>query len=129
VLGGKHAQLDEWMAGENADRLDTRVPGGADHGHFDLVVRSHLRNLDAPLAMRVEVPELSELCAASQLLVLELEDHLGRRMVGVSSQFVQVNPNRGVIGLVLAETFEFRACGNDLARANHRQRVGEVPIE
>src|SRR5579863_1005846 len=65
----------------------------------------------------------------SSSLGLELEDHLVGRIFGVGGELVEVELHRRVVGARLAEALELLARGKYIARANHRERVGEVAIE
>src|SRR5215472_8259394 len=57
----------------------------------------------------------------ASLFALELEHHLGRRMVGVGGQLVQVNLDRSVAGAAFVEALEFVPRRDTVPRSNHRQ--------
>ncbi len=81
------------------------------------------------LRIGVEATQVSELRAPSQLLGLELEEHVGGRMLGIGRQPVQVNLHRSVIRTRLDQQLEFRPRRRDVARPNLGQHVVEVAIE
>src|SRR5271168_615209 len=70
------------------------------------------------LLIGVEATELSELRAPSQLLGLELEEHVGGWMLGIGGKPFQVNPHRSIIRTRLAQPLEFRPRRRDVARPN-----------